>query len=280
MNFLTQLIVWINVLTNKLAGLLFAHIAHLPGWLSNTIISAVAGVLLLIIFKYTSNQAAIGKARDSIKANLLALRLYKDSIPVILKSQVKVFKGALLLLIHAIRPMLVMIVPVSLIFAQLGLWYQFRPLTVGEETVVTMSLKEDENSPWPTVKLHTKGVADITIPKTKIASKRQILWKIKVLQPGYKEITFHVDDQQINKQLVVGNGFMKTAPQKPAWNWLDVLLYPAEKPFASDSPVKSISIEYPNRISKTCGADWWVLYFFLISGAFFMIFKPVLKVRL
>ena len=69
MNLLAQIVVWINILTNALAGVLLAPVAILPGWLSNTIISAVVGVLLLIIFKYTSNQNAIGKVRDSIKAN-------------------------------------------------------------------------------------------------------------------------------------------------------------------------------------------------------------------
>ena len=34
--------------------------------------------------------------------------------------------------------LLVMIVPVSLFLAQLGLWYQDRPLAVGEESLVTL----------------------------------------------------------------------------------------------------------------------------------------------
>ena len=103
MHLLAQLTVWINIFTNAAADVLFAPITYLPGWLSNTIISAIVGVGLLIVFKYTSNQKAIGKVRDSIKANLLALKLFKDSISVTLKAQGYVFKGALLLLVHAVR---------------------------------------------------------------------------------------------------------------------------------------------------------------------------------
>ena len=280
MNFVAQIIVWINVLTNALAKVLLAPIAHLPGWLSNTIISAVVGVLLLIIFKYTSNQKAIEKVRDSIKANLLALKLYKDSIAVTLKAQGKVFQGAFLLLFHAIRPMLVMIVPVSLILAQMGLWYQFRPLNVGEQTLVIMELNGDANSPWPVVKLDTNIAAEITIQQTKVLSKRQVYWKIKALEEGYQKITFLVDDQHIEKQFAAGDGFMKISPKKPAWNWAEILLYPTEKPFAPDSAVKSISILYPERISKTSGADWWIVYFFIASMVFALIFKPFLKVKI
>ena len=280
MNFLAQIIVWINVLTNALAKVLLAIIAYLPGWLSNTIISAVVGVVMLIIFKYTSNQKAIEKVRDSIKANLLALKLFKDSISVTLNVQGKVFQGAFLLLFHAIRPMLVMIVPVSLILAQMGLWYQFRPLTVGEQTVVVMELNGDKNSPWPNIKLDTNNAAEIIIEQTKVLSKRQVFWKIRALEDGYQKITFSVGNQQIEKQLVVGDGFMKISPKKPAWNWSEILLYPTEKPFASDSAVKSISIEYPERVSKTSGADWWLVYFFIASMVFAFIFKPFLKVKI
>jgi len=39
--------------------------------------------------------------------------------------------------------MLVMIVPISLLLAQMGLWYQSRPLSPGEETVVTVKLNDN-----------------------------------------------------------------------------------------------------------------------------------------
>ena len=48
----------------------------------------------MIIFKYTSNQKAIGRVRDHIKANMLALKLFKDDMSVTFKSQGRVFGGA------------------------------------------------------------------------------------------------------------------------------------------------------------------------------------------
>jgi len=46
--------------------------------------------------------------------------------------------------------MLVMIVPMSLLLGQLSLWYQSRPLRVGEEAVVTCSLPASLRSLGPT----------------------------------------------------------------------------------------------------------------------------------
>jgi len=280
MNLLAQIITWINVLTNTLGRFLLAPIGVLPGWLSNTIVSAVTGVVLLIIFKYTSNQRTIGRVRDDIKANMLALKLFKDSISVTLQAQGRVFKGALLLLLHAIRPMLMMIVPVSLLLAQLGLWYQSRPLQPEEKTIVTMKLNGKIDSPWPKVSIESTPAVAVTLGPVRVFNKRQICWEIKALENGYHRIIFELDQQQIEKELAVGDGFMRVSVERPGWRWSDILLHPLEKPFGPDSVVRSISIDYPQRLSRTSGTDWWLIYFFIASVLFALIFKPLLKVRI
>ena len=280
MGFLAQIVTWINVLTNALAGFLLSPIGVMAGWLSNTIVSAVVGVVLLIIFKYTSNQRAIGRVRDNIKANMLALKLFKDSMSVTFQAQGEIFKGALLLLLHAIRPMLVMIVPVSLLLAQLGPWYQSRPLQPGEQTLVIMKLNSKIDSPWPKVDIESIPAVEVTIGPVRVFSKHEIYWKIKARENGYHRMTFQVGKQQVEKELAIGDGFMRVSAERPGWHWADILLHPLERPFGSDSPVNSISIDYPDRLSRTSGTDWWVIYFFAASMVFALIFKPFLKVRI
>ncbi len=280
MSFLAQAITWINLLTNGLGRFLLAPIAVLPGWLSNTIISAVAGVVLLIIFKYTSNQSAIGRVRDNIKAHMLALKLFKDSMSVTFQAQGQVFKGALLLLLHAVRPMLVMIVPVALLLSQMGLWYQSRPLMVGEESVVTMKLNGDIEQPWPNVNIASIPAAEVTIGPVHVFSQREVCWQIRALQNGYHDIKFQVAEEQVEKEVAIGDDFMRISAMRPGWRWGDILLHPAEKPFGPDSVVQSISIDYPDRLSRTSGTDWWLVYFFVASMVFAFIFKPFLKVRI
>ena len=65
----------------------------MPGWLSATIVAGVTGVLLLLVFKFTSNQAKIGRVRNEINANLLALKLFKDSTRVSLRAQGRILRG-------------------------------------------------------------------------------------------------------------------------------------------------------------------------------------------
>ena len=280
MVFFAQVISWVNVLTNAFGRFLLAPIAVLPGWLSNTIISAVTGVFLLVIFKYTSNQRAIGKVRDDIKANMLALKLFKDSISVTLHAEAGVFKGALLLLFHAIRPMLVMIFPVSLLLAQMSLWYQSRPLLPGETAVMTVKLNGNAGERWPTVNIEPTPVVEVTIGPVRVFSRRQICWEIKALENGKHRITLNVNRHQIEKELVIGDGFMRVSSTRPAWNWANILMHPAEEPFGPDSIVQSVTIDYPDRLSRTSGADWWLIYFFIASMVFAFVAKPFLKIRI
>lgn len=280
MSFLAQLITWINVMTNGLGKFLLAPVAVLPGWLSNTIISAVAGIVLLIIFKYTSNQQAIGRVRDNIKAHMLALKLFKDSMAVTLQAQGQVFKGALLLLVHAIRPMAVMIIPVALLLGQMGLWYQSRPLVPGEEVVVTMRLGDSVKEPWPAINIQLIPAAEVKIGPVRVLSKREVYWQIRALQNGCQRLKFPVGEEQVEKEIAVGAGFMRVSAVRPGWRWGDILLHPAEKPFGPDSVVQSISIDYADRSRQILGIPFWIVYFIVASVIFGLIFKPFLKVRI
>ncbi len=280
MNFLVKIVIALNTAMNAVGENMLAPLMTMPGWQSNAIVSAIAGVLLMLLFKYTSNQSAIGRVRDSIKAHMLVLKLFKDSIAVTLQAQGTIFKGAFLLIFYALRPMLVMILPVSLLLSQLSLFYQARPLLPGEEAIVTIQLADDIGDDWPDVKVALMDTAAISIDKTIVYGKNQILWKIRAEVPGISYIIFQVDNESVGKELAIGDGFMKTSIMKPGPKLGDLLLHPWETPFAADSVVQSITIEYPDRISKTSGTDWWIGYFFVVSMIAAVIFIPIFKVRI
>ncbi len=280
MEFLARIIVWINIPVNAIGKLFLSPLCGLPGWLSNTIISAFAGILLLVIFKYTSNQQAIGRVRDKVNAHLLSLRLFKDSISATLKAQQQIFKGAMLLLFYAVKPMLFMIVPVALMLAQMGLVYQYRPLVPGEEAVVTMKLKVGPDNLMPDVSIESMPAKVVTGP-VRILSRSEICWKIRAEKAGRSLIKFKVADIHVTKELAVGEGFMRVSPERPAWNWGDIILYPQEKPFEPDSVVQSINIVYPEQSSwSLLGIPFWLFFFFIVSMVFALIFKPFLNVRI
>jgi uncharacterized membrane protein (DUF106 family) len=277
---LIRMLAGINAVANAAGDLLQEAVAACPGWLSLTVMSAAVGVLALIVFKYTSNQQAIGRVRDDIKSNLLAVKLYKDSFSVAMKSQARVLAGACRLLLYSLVPMLVIILPVCLVLAQMGAWYQARPVRPGDGQVMVQVKMNHRSGTLPQVTLDPlPGVRLLTGP-VHVTSRGEIYFKLQPLEHGNHTLIFHVGDGRYEKQMVVGEGFMRVSPQRPGASPWDVLMYPLEKPFASEDLVQSISIAYPPRESRIYGTDWWVVYFFLASMACAVLCKPFLKVRI
>jgi hypothetical protein len=275
----TDIVVWLNAAANGL-GQLLAPIGWMPGWLSATLVAVVTGVGMLAVFKYTSNQRAIKRARQSIRANLLAIKLFKDNVAVGLRAQAGVLGGAFRLLALALVPMAVMLVPMTLLLGQLALWYQSRPLRVGEEAVVTLTLGGAADAPWPAVALAPTDTAESTIGPVRVLSKREVCWNVRAIQPGENRLTFRVGEQTVDKEVAVGDGFMRVSAKRPPADWSEALLHPHERPFPADSPVRAIEIAYPERSSWTSGTDYWVAYWFIVSLVAGFCFRRVLNVNL
>jgi hypothetical protein len=264
MDTFTRVIVWLNAAADALGGWLLAPIGVLPVWLSATLVAAVTGVLLLVAFKHTSAQQAIKRVRDDITANLLALKLFKENSRVAVQAQGRLLLGAGRLFVYALVPTLVMAVPVTLVLGQLSLWYQDRPLKVGEEAVVTVRLNGDADAPFPEVSLQPTGALETTVGPVRVLSKREVCWNVKARESGYHRLVFQVGGQAIDKELAVGDGTMRVSARRPERVWSeDLVYYPAEQPFGPDSPVRSIEIDYPKRASLRSGTESWALIWFV-----------------
>jgi hypothetical protein len=277
---LTSVLSWLNRLATATGDIIMAPAAWLPGWLSITLVALVTGVAMLWIFKYTSNQKAIKRTRDRIKSNLLALSLFKDEMGVSLRCQAALIRDAGVMLLLSLVPMLVMLLPMCLILGQLALWYQKRPLAVGEEAVVTVELASPKGKGTFDVQLVGPASVHASVGPVRVPKKGLVCWNITVSEPGRHDLTFMVDDQPFHKELAVGNGFQPTSIKRPSLSVGDMLLHPREAPFADSSPVRSIEIDFPDRKSWTSGTDWWLVYWFAVSMVAAFAVKPLLNVNI
>jgi hypothetical protein len=278
---LTQLVVWVNAAANALGRWLLAPIGATPEWLSATAVAAATGVLLLVAFKYTSNQRAIQRVRDDVTASLLSLKLFKDSPGATVRAQGRLLLGAGRLFVLALAPAAIMTVPVTLLLVQLAAWYQQRPLAVGEEAVVTLWLQDDADAPLPDVDLTASPAVETTPPgRVRVWSERKVFWNVKARENGYHRLDFRVGDRTVEKELAVGAGPMRVSGRRPGWDWWEALWYPWEEPFGPDSPVRSIEIDYPDRSPwKLFGAEPWVVYWFVVSLIAALCFRRLLNVK-
>jgi len=277
---ITQVVVWLNTIANWCAAVALAPIAVMPGWLSATLVAVVTGLVMLVFYKYTSNQSAIRRVRNRIKANLLALSLFKENVFVGLRAQGRLLVGAGGLLLLSVPPMLVMLVPMCLLLGQLALWYQARPLRVGEEAVVTVRLAESAGERIDDAKLVDAPGITTTVGPVHVPAKNMVCWNVEATDAGCHRISFGIGGQTFEKELAVGERFMPVSLERPSWSWTSALLHPREEPFPADSLVQSIEVVYPERESWTSGTNWWLVYWFVVSLVAAFVARPLFKVNI
>ncbi len=158
---------------------------------------------------------------------------------------------------------------------------------------MTLQLNGVADAPFPDVTLRPSDAVETTVGPVRVQSKREVCWNIRARENGYHHLTFEVNGQTVEKELAVGDGFMRVSARRPERDVSEVLMNPAEAPFGPDSPVRSIDVDYPPRSWWTIGPDWlmdnwlmdylrrywWMVYWFGVSMVAGFCFRGVLKVN-
>ncbi len=274
---LSPLLALLNPICTAAADIVYAPLELFPAWVGITLISAVAGVLMMIVFRYTSNQTAIGRARDNITANLLTLKLFKDDLRVAFGAQRRLVGAILRLQWHMLRPVLIMLPPMLLLLAQMGLRYQWRPLRVGEQTILRVKLAGEATDYLGATVTANPGVAVELGP---VPGNNELAWRLRATQPGRHLLKIQLDDAVIEKEMVISPDRTRVSPVRPGHHWTTQVLYPAEPPIPADVPVRRIELDLPSEESWIYGENYWILYFFIVSMLAALLVKPFFKVRI
>src|SRR5260370_18015994 len=96
---------------------------------------------MVVLVGYTSNQKAIGIAKDQLQAHLLAVRLYRDQIPVVMGSYGKILRGAGRYLGLAFKPLLYCIVPITLLMLHMDCYFGAPPPAPACPFLLTANLR-------------------------------------------------------------------------------------------------------------------------------------------
>jgi uncharacterized membrane protein (DUF106 family) len=274
MDVLTRLMDW-------LGDIAFAILSVFSPTGSLWIISAVTGVVMLFIWRYTSNQAAIGDVRKKISANLLATRLFKDDISVTFRAQRRIIWQAIRLLGYSFQPMVIMMIPFVLIMAQIGLRYEYRPLPVGQKARVKVTLKA--GSQWKGLGdqiVLPDGVSHDTNDPCRVESLRTVDWRITPSRAGQYKLVFGRGADSIEVPVHVGSGFTRVSRFRGG-SFFDRLLYSAEPSIPRASVFESVEVYYPSRSTPIFGLEvHWLITLLVLSIVFALIFKPILKVNI
>jgi len=270
-------------------NLIFFPFRSMSPWVGMILISFLTALLMLFVFRFTSNQEGIRQVKNKIKAHLLELRLFKDSLSLSLKAQGSILRNNLKYIGYSAKPLLVMIIPLFLILAQLNLWFGYDALTPGQETILKVKLEEGHNPLDINLALESSSGFEIQTHPLRIEEEREINWRLKAREKGVHDLTFIVNGQRLTKKVAVGQKpLSKISPLKVRHNFINELLYPGESPFSGDLPIKTIEVKYPSKSMNLFGWNiprpWkippWLIVYFVLSIILGFVLKGIFKVEI
>jgi hypothetical protein len=241
-------------------------------------ISIVIGLLMVIVFRYTSDQKAIGRAKDRLKAHLLAVRLFQDQLPVVMRAYGKILRGTGSYLRLAFTPFLIAILPITFLIVQLDRYFGWMPLQPARSFLVEARVEDpaalDEASLQLPPELSNSAPA-VHVPKDK-----EVAWRVVAQREGTYDIHIAAGGQTVSKQVVVSPGLARISPVRLQGNFWERMFTSGEPALADNSPVQSIAISYQPRVISFAWMEWnWIVLFFVVSLIAGFIFKSVLGIQ-
>ncbi|MGB7296075.1 MAG: hypothetical protein WBC70_10845 [Candidatus Aminicenantales bacterium] len=253
----------VNTVVGKLFDLVFLPFRSLNPWAGMVFISLLTGLLMLFIYRLTSNQTGIREVKTRIKAHLLELRLYKDNMGVTMSAQGRILRANLRYIALNFKPLLVMIVPLVLILAQLNLWFGSEPLCAGRPAILKVNLAPPATPSDLDIGLEAPPQITVETPALRIDELGEVDWRIRPESPGTFDLTIRAGEQSVRKAVVVGGRpLQKVSTLRVRRSFLDELLYPGEKPLPGEHPVRSVELAYPAQRLGLFGlrVHWLIAY--------------------
>jgi hypothetical protein len=155
----------------KIIDLLFVPFSKLPSILGLAFATLLVTACALIIYKYTSSQRGIKKAKEKIKAHFVEVWLFIDDPILILKAQAGIFSQGFKYLGFALIPLAVMFLPVLIFLINCEYRYHYRPFQSGEEFLLKFRLSEQVPEWRNVVSLELPSGLEVTAPPLRIQDK-------------------------------------------------------------------------------------------------------------
>jgi hypothetical protein len=270
-----------NSILNTLFDLLLTPMKSFHPFWSLFIFSLPVGILLILIFRYTSDQETIRATKDRIKGYMLETRLFKDNSGVLMSAFWNILVCNFKYMLHALRPMLFMIVPVLLILIQLDAWYGYRPLKTGESAVFSVRLSEGDDNVINNVTIRPDNGVTVETPPLRIPEEQEVDWRIRADKAGDHRVVVLIQGKAVEKTVTVSDTLSRVSKKRAATSFWGKLLNSGEKPIQEASRIKEIGVDYPLRYIHVFGWKMhWLVVFSLLTLIIGFAFKGLFRVEL
>lgn len=229
------------------------------------VLSMLSGAVFALVFRATSNPAAIKRTRNRFQARILEMRLYPDD-PVLLT---RAFAGALATQLDyfrvAIKPIAILLVIALPVYFQLEARFAHRPLRMNERTLVTATLKPGLDArAVPTSLTGSDGVA-VDARAVRVRAAREIVWRVETKQSSNAELVARLYDHDYRFSLRTTPNGRAVGCERRAHTW-DALVRAGLPALSNHTALQSIRIAYPEASYRLLGRSFGWLSLFLLGS--------------
>ena len=242
------------------------------------VFSIVIGLLMIVLFGYTSNQKAIKVAKDQLKAHLLAVRLFQDQLHVVMGSYGRILRGTGRYLKLAFMPLLYVIIPITLLIVQLDRYLGSTGILANAPFLLTVRVNNSDAV--NDVFLELPPEVTMTAPAVHVPAAHEIVWRLAASKEGTYEIRFAGAGENVTKTLHVSSELVRVSPVRLRGHFWERLFSSTESAVPDSSPIDSVAIDYPERNIEIAGYEInWIWLFFILSMIAGFIFKEMLGIQ-
>jgi len=275
-----------NTLNAFLTNLTRIVLSLFSGWsplATLVVLSACFGIVVAIAFRFTSNQTKLRRVADLCRAQVLAIKLFKDEPKTIVSALGTLGHFTLVRMWHLLPSMFLLIVPSVLLLVHLAVWYEYRPLSTGDSAVLELQLAEKAWANYPLVAPEVPGQLVLETPPLRDSQEKSIWWRVRVTEAVPATIRWRIGAEVFDKDIAVAeqkDAFYPVSVRRPGSGWWDRLLHPTETALQEDCPLRGIEVHYERRTTPLFGWDipWWATVL-IVSMLAAILVRPLVKVQ-
>lgn len=265
----------LNAALTRVADLVLGPLEGLPPLAVIVGAALASSVIVLLVMRATSNQAALADVKRRIHAALLEMRLYNDDVRALLRAQGDVLRANASYVALSLVPLVVTAVPLTLAIAQLQAYYGYAGLPVGVPAVVVADVSADAAATLPT--LEAPGCEVVGVQRY-FPTLGQVAWRVVPREPGAHELRVHAAGVVETKTVVVDGGDVpavaRRSPAREPQAFVSQVLYPSEPPLDVAGAIRAIRVPYTERTFSVAG---WELHWLIVYVAATFVFVLALR---
>jgi hypothetical protein len=221
----------VNRILGRLVDALLAPLGTLPPLAALALVAFAVALGMLLVYRATSNQPAIARAKGRMLAGLFEIRLFNDDLRTILRAQGDMLRHNLTYLRHSLVPMLVLLVPLVLLVAQLQALYGWSGLRPGESFVLETQLRPGAAAgvARPDVRLRLPDGLRAETSDLWLPARGEMSWRLRAERPGRYTVVLEHDGATATKDVRVaaaGEAPARLSPVRHQPGLAAQILYP------------------------------------------------------